>query len=190
MRILLINGSPRKNGNTHTALKVLEAELLQQRLEVEWFHVGNKPVRGCIGCLGCVKNNRCVFTDDSCNALIDSILAADGVIVGSPVYFAGPNGALCSLFDRAFYATCTRDQLFKGKAAAALVSCEWTGGTAALDRLHRYFIPCQMSVVSNGDYTVFMKDAVKREESRALELLAMLAVNMSAQLLKKAREVG
>ena len=104
------------------------------------------------------------------------------MIIGSPVYFAAPNGALCSLLDRAFYATCTRSQLFKGKPAAALVTCAWAGGTAALDRLHRYFVPSQMTIVSSNDYTVFQGDSLKRKESRATDILITLGENMASAI--------
>lgn len=182
MKVLLINGSPRKNGNTHEALVVIEEELQKKGIETDWFQIGNQPVQGCISCGSCRGKNRCVFQDDECNRLIEMILGADGLIVGSPVYFAGPNGALCALLDRVFYATCTYDQMFQGKAAAAVVSCAWAGGTAALDRLHRYFVPCQMPIINSGDYTVFQGDSVKRREERSLQLLRELAANMVRQL--------
>jgi len=125
MNALLINGSARKNGNTAAALSLLDAFFQQKGLEVRWFQMENRPLRGCIGCNGCVGTNRCAFRDDPCNQLIDDLLWADGVVIGSPVYFAAPSGGLYALLDRAFYATCTRDQLLKGKPAAALVS--WHG---------------------------------------------------------------
>lgn len=178
MRVLLINGSPCKNGNTAAALTVVDESLHKRGIDTEWFQIGKEPVRGCAGCGGCIGTNRCVFQDDPCNQLIERILAADGLVVGSPVYFAGPNGALCALLDRVFYATCTRSQLFKGKPAAALVTCAWAGGTAALDRLHRYFVPCQMPIATSGDYTVFQGDSIVKREPRAVELLDTLANNM------------
>lgn len=95
------------------------------------------------------ENHFCVAAWDVTKSKVYAALQADGVIIGSPVYFAAPNGALCSLLDRAFYATCTRSQLFKGKPAAALVTCAWAGGTASLDRLHRYFVPSQMPIVAS-----------------------------------------
>ncbi len=182
MRVLLVNGSPRKNGNTHEALGAVEKELLERGIETEWFQIGNNAVHGCISCGTCRGTNRCAFGKDGCNELIEKLLAADGVIIGSPVYFAGPNGALCALLDRVFYATCTYCQMFKGKAAAALVTCAWTGGTAALDRLHRYFVPCQMPIVTSGDYTVFQGDSVRNKEERSMQLIRELAGNMANQL--------
>ena len=182
MQVLLVNGSPHKNGNTGFALSMLDNFFREKNIETKWFHIPDQPLRGCIGCNGCNGKNRCVFNDDPCNELIEDILQADGVIIGSPVYFAAPNGALCSLLDRAFYATCTRSQLFKGKPAAALVTCAWAGGTASLDRLHRYFVPSQMPIVSSNDYTVFEGDSLKRKESRATDILMTLGENMASAI--------
>lgn len=182
MQVLLINGSPRRNGNTATGLHLLDDYLRESNVETKWFQIENQLLRGCIGCNGCIQKNRCAFDDDQCNELIESMLLADGVIVGSPVYFAAPNGALCALLDRAFYATCTRSQLFRGKPAAALVTCGWAGGTAALDRLHRYFVPSQMPVITSNDYTVFQGDSLKRKENRAMSILTALGDNMIAAI--------
>lgn len=184
MEILLINGSPRKDGHTAAALSVVERRFKEHGFKTNLFQIGNQPVRGCISCGGCRGTNRCVFEDDGCVRLTEEILAADGIVVGSPVYFAGPNGALCALLDRVFYSTCTRSQLFHGKPGAALVTCEWTGGTAALDRLHRYFVPCQMPVIGSLDYPVITKKAIENQEPHAIRILETLADNM-AGLLKK-----
>lgn len=184
MHILLVNGSPRKNGNTYAALSVVEKELKKKNIKTEWFQIGTQAINSCIACGSCRKTNRCVFGEDGCNELIEAILKADGVIIGSPVYFAGPNGGLCSLLDRAFYATCTYSQLFKGKIGAAIVTCAWAGGVSSIDRLHRYFVPSQMTIVNSGDYTVFQGDCVKNNDERSLELLNELAGNVAEELLK------
>ena len=100
MQILLVNGSSRVDGNTAEALTLLDESFQKRGVKTTWFQINSEPLRGCIGCNGCNDTNRCVFQDDRCNELIEDILAADGVIVGSPVYFAAPNGALCSLLAR------------------------------------------------------------------------------------------
>lgn len=123
MKVLLVNGSSHKNGSTYTTLTMVEKSLLDNGIETEWFYIGNKPVRGCVDCRRCEGSNRCIFNDDPCNALIEAIINTDGVIIGSPVYFAGPNGALCALLDRVFYAASTHGQLFRGKPATAVASC-------------------------------------------------------------------
>ena len=102
MKVLLINGSPHNNGNTFKQLRIMEDCFKEKNFEVEWFHIGAQMVRGCIGCDSCADTYRCVFQDDCCNALIEAMVEADAVVIGSPVYFAGPNGALCALLDRVF----------------------------------------------------------------------------------------
>ena len=115
MKVLLINGSPHENGCTYTALsevaKVLEAE----GIETQIFQIGKAPVRGCIACGACAKLGKCVFDDDPANEMMRLMQEADGIVIGSPVYYAGPNGALCALLDRAFYAS--SDLAFKPAAA-------------------------------------------------------------------------
>lgn len=155
-KVLLVNGSPHPNGNTAAALKIVEAELQGRGLETVWFQLDAKPVRGCIACGRCASRHRCAFDDDQCNALIEKMLAADGVVIGAPVYFAGPNGAICALLDRAFYAAANYGQLLKGKPAAAIVSVWREGGSAAIDRLNKYFTFAQMPIVSSDYWNVYM----------------------------------
>ena len=108
MKVLLVNGSPHQKGETYNALSLVEKALHEKGIATEWFWVRNRPVRGCIDCGQCSKTFRCAFSDDVCNDLIEAILNADGIIIGSPVYFAAPNGALCALLDRVFYAASTQ----------------------------------------------------------------------------------
>jgi len=102
MNLFLINGSPHKDGNTFKSLKVIEAVLEKHQAGTTIFHLGIRKVRGCIGCDSCAATNRGVCQDDLRNSLIEAIVNADGIIVGSPTYFSGPNGALCTLLDRVF----------------------------------------------------------------------------------------
>ena len=147
--VLIVNGSPHKNGNTAEALRVVENALRQHGHATEWFQLEPKPVRGCIACEQCQRTHHCVFHDDPANELIDRIIACDGVVIGSPVYFAGPNGALLALLDRVFYAGSCHGRAFKGKPGAAVVSLWRAGSTAALDRLHKYFSYSEMPIVSS-----------------------------------------
>lgn len=188
MKVLLVNGSPRPRGYTAAALSVVQEELEAQGVETASLWIGNQPVRGCVFCGACRDTHRCAFGDDPCNSLIEGILDADGLVVGSPVYFAGPNAALCALMDRAFFATCTYSQLFRGKPAAALATCAWAGGTATLDRLHRYFVPSQMPVVNSRDFLVFPHGEESGQppdfpqEHQPGSLLRTLAQNMAQYL--------
>lgn len=179
--ILLINGSPNKNGNTATALKIMEEVFHEQEFLTAWFHIGNKPVRGCIGCGKCEKTHRCAFHDDVCNDLIESILRADAIVVGTPVYFAGPNGALCSLLDRVFYATANFGQMLKGKPAAAVATCWRAGATPSIDRLNKYFSFSQMPIVSSEYWNGYLG----KEDRFGANVLEVLAQNMIEILAKE-----
>ena len=181
MKVLLVNGSPHEAGNTDQTLRIIGDHLNEQGIESEIFQLGNGPVRGCIGCDQCRTSLRCVFTDDCCNALIDAISEADGVIIGSPVYFAGPNGALCAILDRVFYAAAEHGRLFAHKPAAAVVNCYRAGATAALDRLNKYFTFSEMPVVSSSYWNMIVDphpDRVSRDKY-GQEILRTLAENMS-----------
>lgn len=146
MKVLLINGSPHAKGCTHAALAEVGRALQAEGVETECIHGAAKPVRGCIGCGGCAETHRCVFGDDAVNACIDALQRADGLIVGSPVYYASPNGTMLSLLDRLFYAGGCYAQ---HKPAAAVVSARRGGTTASLDALNKYFAISQMPLVSS-----------------------------------------
>ena len=148
-KVLLVNGSPHADGNTARDLRIVEKELNKYGIATEWIHIGNGPVQGCTACENCASTNRCVFTDDCCNGIIEGIINSDGVIFGSPVYFGGPNGALCTIMDRVFYAASDKGQNFSGKPVASVVSCWRAGGTAALQRLNQYYTEGEMLVVSS-----------------------------------------
>ena len=118
MKVLLLNGSPRPNGCTYTALSEVAAALEKNGIETEIFQIGRDPVHGCTGCGGCGRNGKCVF-DDGVNRLIERLDEFDGLVIGSPVYYASPNGALLAFLDRLFFAAGKR---FAGKPGAAVVS--------------------------------------------------------------------
>ncbi|HWQ80620.1 MAG TPA: flavodoxin family protein [Anaerovoracaceae bacterium] len=186
MKVLLVNGSPHKEGCTYTALTEVAGALQKNGIETEIFHIGSKPVRGCIACGRCEELERCVFDDDVCNELIKKILDADGVVIGSPVYYSGPNGALCAVLDRAFFSSSHK---FAHKLAAAIVSCRRGGATTAFDRLNRYFTISQMPVVSSQYWNMvhgFTPDDV-RKDLEGLQIMRTLGNNM-AWMLKSIRE--
>lgn len=179
--VLLLNGSPHANGNTATALRLIEDELAEHGVQSEWFQLGSKPVRGCIGCERCEMTHRCAFDDDPCNRLIEALLRADGVIVGTPVYFGGPNGALCALLDRAFYAASNFGQLFRGKPAAAVATCWRAGATPTIDRLNKYFSFSQMPIVSSDYWNGYLG----AKDTFGADVLKTLGKNMAELLLQK-----
>lgn len=146
MNVLLINGSPHSKGCTYTALNIVATQLEKNGLSTRMLHVGNKAIHGCIACGQCAESGQCVFTDDPVNEAIGLLLEADALVVGSPVYYAGPNGALCAFLDRVFF---MRNELYAFKPAAAVVSCRRGGASASFDRLNKYFTIARMPVVSS-----------------------------------------
>ena len=127
MHVLLLNGSPNAAGCTFTALSEIADTLKAENITSEIFQLGKKPVRGCVACGACQERGGCAFQDDALPALVEAAKRADGIVIGSPVYYAGPNGALCALLDRLFFSA---GELLKGKPGAAIVSCRRGGASA------------------------------------------------------------
>lgn len=182
MEVILINGSPHERGCTYTALSEVAKSLEKNGIDTRIYSIGNKPVRGCIACGSCLKSGKCAFRDDPANEMLALMQQADGVVIGSPVYYAGPNGALCALLDRVFYAG---GSTLSFKPAAAVVSARRSGTTAAFERLNKYFTINRMPVVSsqywNGVHG-FTPDEVMQDEE-GLQTMRTLGDNM-AWLLK------
>lgn len=177
MKVLLVNGSPHAEGSTYTALKEVEKPLLAAGVSTQWFYIGNEPLRGCAGCWACKSVGSCVFDDDKANQLMRAIIDADGLVVGSPVYYAGPNGGLCALMDRAF---CAGAKHFAGKPAAALAVCRRGGATAALDRLNKYFAISRMPIATSQYWNIVHGMCAKdvQEDLEGLQTMRTLAANM------------
>jgi multimeric flavodoxin WrbA len=147
MKVILVNGSPNKNGCTYTALTETAGALEKQEIETEIFHIGTTPISGCIGCGSCRKTSKC-FMQDSVNEFLEKALQANGFIFGSPVHFASASGALTSFMDRAFF-TNMGNVILGNKPAAAVVSCRRGGTTAAFEQINKYFTMSNMPVVSS-----------------------------------------
>jgi len=150
MRVLAINGSPKSEGNTALALRTVMKELEADGIETEMLHIGNKAVRGCLGCGRCAetKDGRCALKDDA-NAWIADMVAADGLLLGSPVYYAGINGTLKCFLDRAFYVAGASGRKMRLKVGASVVAVRRAGSSAALDQLNKYFTISEMLVPSS-----------------------------------------
>lgn len=179
MKVLLINGSPHKEGCTFTALTEIKNQLEKEGVNSEIFWIGNKPVRGCIACLKCGHSNgKCAFDDDPANEIIDKIIESDAVIVGSPVYYSGPNGALCAILDRVFYASGAN---FAFKPAASIVSCRRGGASASFDRLNKYFTISNMPVVSSQYWNMVHGNTPEevKQDLEGLQIMRTLARNMA-----------
>lgn len=183
MKVLLINGSPKANGCTYTALSEIANELEKENIETEIFHIGNKPIRGCIGCGGCYTTNKCVFNDDVVNDGIEKVKKADGIILGSPVHYAAASGAITSFLDRLFYAY--GDKFLAHKPGAAIVSCRRGGSTAAFEQLNKYFTISNMPIVSSQYWNMVHGNTPEevKQDLEGMQTMRVLGQNM-AWLLK------
>ena len=182
MKALIINGSPRQKGNTSIALTEIAKQLEKLGIESEIVWIGNKPVRGCIACNTCKdKPGACVFDDDVCNGISAKMNSSDALIVGSPVYWGQPNGAVLSIIQRAFY---SNGSAFRGKPAAAVAVCRRGGATATFETLNMPFQMMSMQVVTSQYWNIVYgrepgQAALDRE---GLQTMRTLANNMAALL--------
>ena len=182
MKVVLINGSPHRKGNTFIALSEVAGALEKEGVQTEIIQLGIKAVQGCIACNKCAELGHCVFQDTLYNQVREALQEADGIVVGSPVYYAGPNGALCALLDRAFY-SCS--ELLAYKAGASVAVCRRGGASATFDRLNKYFTILNMPVVSSQYWNSVhgMRPGEATEDAEGLQTMRMLGRNM-AWLLK------
>ena len=184
MRVLLINGSPRREGNTFLALSEIAKVLKQEGIETEIVGIGTRAVRGCIACGKCkeIGGNRCIFEDDICNDISTRMAECNGVIVGSPVYYGQPNGTVLSLIQRMFYSA---GKYFEGKPAAAVAVCRRGGATAAFQALQMPFQMMNMPLVTSQYWNiVYGREAGQAAlDAEGLQTMRALARNM-AYLLK------
>lgn len=181
MKAILVNGSPHKEGCTYTALSEAAKALNSNGIETEIFHLGTEPVAGCIACGACSKTGKCIY-NDPVNEFVEKAKDADGFIFGSPVYYSGMSGQLCSFMDRAFY---SGGKYMAGKPAAAVVSCRRGGATATFEQINKYFMITNMPVVSSQYWNQVhgnTPDEVK-QDLEGLQTMRTLGANM-AWLLK------
>ena len=184
MKVLLINGSPRKEGNTFIALSEIANQLATHGIESEIMQIGTKPTRGCIVCGTCKAkgNHRCAFDDDLCNRVNEKMESADAIIVGSPVYYGQPNGSLMSLMQRIFYSA---GDLYRHKPAAAVAICRRGGATASLQTLLMPFQIMQMPIVTSQYWNIlYGREAGQvRDDAEGMQTMRNLADNMAKMLL-------
>lgn len=186
MKVLLLNGSPHAKGSTYTALHEMETVFHRQGIETELIQVGHLPVRGCIACGGCRKAGKCIF-DDIVNTLAPKFQEADGLVVGSPVYYASANGTLVSVLQRLFYSTGFDKTM---KVGAAVASARRGGLTATFDELNKFFTISGMPVAS-GQYWngIHGNDAAEAcQDAEGLQMMRTLAANMAFLMEAIARE--
>ena len=182
MKVLLVNGSPHKNGNTALALREMEQVFTQEGIEVVTMHIGAQAIRGCAACGGCGKTGKCVF-DDAVNEAAAVFKDADGLVLASPVYYAGPNATLTAFADRLFFST----PFDKTMKVGASVVCARRGGTSAsFDRLNKYFTIMNMPVVSSQYWNMAYGQAPGQaaQDEEGMQTMRTLGRNM-AWVIKK-----
>lgn len=180
--VLLINGSPHQNGCTYTALAEIAAELAKAGVDSEIAWIGRNPIRGCQACMSCTDGRgKCAFDDDVTNSIIAKAAAADGLVVGSPVYYAGVNGALKCLLDRMFFAS---GPALRGKPAAAVASARRAGTTSTIDDINRFFHLKQMPIATGSYWPVIhgSKAADALQDAEGLQTMRNLARTMAWML--------
>ncbi|MCM1347712.1 MAG: flavodoxin family protein [Bacteroidales bacterium] len=181
MKVILVNGSPHKEGCTYTGLKEIEKTLNAEGIETEIFWIGPHPLPGCYGCAKCIDTERCII-DDKVNGFIAKAETADGFIFGSPVHFASASGAITSFMDRAFYG---KGRIFRFKPTAAIVSCRRGGATATFDQLNKYFTISSMPIVSSKYWNMIHGNKPEEvlQDEEGMQTMRELGRNM-AWLLK------
>ena len=182
MKVLMINGSPRPKGNTSIALAEIGKQLEKLGIESEIVWIGNKPLRGCIACNNCrEKPGACVFNDDVCNSISAKMNGADALIVGSPVYYGQPNGALMAIVQRMLY---SNGGAFRGKPAAAVAVCRRGGATAAFQTLNMPFMLMNMPVVPSQYWNIVYgrEPGQAALDTEGMQTMRTLANNMAAML--------
>ena len=178
MKVLLINGSPKEQGNTAFALAQMAEVFAAEGIETETIQVGSLLLHGCKGCGACYKLGKCVI-DDIVNETAQKLVEADGMVVSSPVYYASPNGTLISFLDRLFYSSGSVDK--RMKVGASIVCARRGGTTASMDVLNKYFTISQMPVASSTYWNIIhgAKPGQAAEDTEGIRTMRNLAKNMA-----------
>ena len=177
MKVLVINGSPNADGCTKRGLDEVIKELHDEGIETEYMHIGNKDIRGCIACGYCAKNQKCAF-NDIVNEAAKKFEESDGILIGTPVYYAGSNGTLISFLDRLFHSSYVKKSM---KVGAAVISSRRAGSTSALDEIYKYFGISNMPIVTSSYWNEvhgFKKEDVEKDKE-GLITMRNLGKNMA-----------
>lgn len=177
MKVLMVNGSPKANGNTYVALYEMEKIFIQEEIETEILHIGNKDIRGCIGCGSCRVNGKCVF-DDIVNETAAKFEECDGFVVGSPVYYASANATLVAFLTRLFYSTAFDKTM---KVGASVVAARRGGLSSTFDELNKFFTISGMPVASSQYWNSIhgREPGEAEKDTEGLQTMRTLARNMS-----------
>ena len=183
MKVLLVNGSPHKEGCVYTALSEVAKELNNEGIETEIFWIGIKPISGCIACHKCSELGKCVF-NDVVNEFAEKAKNADGFVFGTPVHYASASGAITSFMDRLFYSTFSNQDIFRLKPAATVVSARRAGTTATFDQLNKYYTMNQMPVISSRYWNMVHGSTPEevRKDEEGMQIMRILGKNMAYYL--------
>ena len=178
MKVIILNGSPKAEGNTAHALHEVENVLREQGIETEWLHVGHRQIHGCIACNKCWETGICAF-GDIVNEIAMKMEEADGILIGSPVYFASPNGTLLALLDRLFYSNLHRDWAMK--VGASVCIARRGGATATMDVLNKYFLKTNMPVVPSQYWSIAHGTTPGEvdQDEEGMQTMRQLGLNMA-----------
>ena len=178
MKALLVNGSPRANGNTMRALEEVASALQADGVETEIVQIGVKPVRGCIACGRCRELGRCAFADDVANEILEKALAADALVLGTPVYYAQPNGAILAVMQRVFFASGGR---LRGKPAASVAVCRRGGASTAFQTLNLFYGIAGMPVAGSQYWNIAYGAAPGEvaQDAEGLQTMRLLGRNLA-----------
>lgn len=194
MKVIAINGSPNKNGNTFHALSMVGVELIAAGIEFEILHIGHKMIHGCTACGKCAinKDEKCIIKTDDLNKWIQQIKAADGLIIGAPVHYAGIPGTMKSFLDRLFYVAGSNGGLFRQKVAAAVVSVRRTGGSATFDSLNHYLNYSEMIIATSNYWNVIHGRSAGEvtQDGEGRQIMRVLGKNMTWILKMKEATAG
>ena len=196
MKVLLVNGSPNKNGCTYTALNEVAKTLQKHDIETEIFWIKTKPITGCIACLKCSEIGKCTFDKDVVNEFVEKAYDADAFVFGSPVYYANANGSMVSFLDRAFYSNSNGDNAaaFKHKPGAVVCSARRAGTTATYDQLIKYLGISQMPIISSFYWNMVHGNTPEEvmQDEEGIGTMRQLANNMAffLQCIEAGKEKG
>lgn len=177
MKILMINGSPHANGNTYIALHEMENVFTENDIKSEIIHIGNKTIRGCIGCNSCYEKGKCVF-DDIVNEIAPKFEACDGLVIGSPVYYASANATLIAFLTRLFYSTHFDKTM---KVGASVVAARRGGLSSTFDEMNKFFTITGMPIASSQYWNSIhgREQGEAKKDEEGLQTMRTLAKNMT-----------
>jgi multimeric flavodoxin WrbA len=183
MKVVAINGSPHKNGNTAFAIETAANELRANGIEVEILHIGSESIRGCLACGGCArnKNEKCVQPNDSVNEYIQKMKSADGIILGSPVHYSAMSATMKAFLDRAFYVAGANGGLFRHKVGASVVAVRRSGGVTTFEQLNNFINYSEMIMPTSNYWNVIhgRAEGEASQDAEGVQIMRILGKNMA-----------